>query len=153
VGHNGRHFRSVCVGSPNNSHINNHHRRNFPLGVSNQMMSVVQSTIPTSISGSTPSIIGSTHPLSAAMSLPSTTNSFSFGMPSMSMQSILTGSQSLTQTSNIGVGSSSIPYQVVPWGGGHISPSFPSIGVGHSCLLALTLSQDGVVLWVVDFNP
>jgi len=99
-------------------------------GISNQIMRVVHSTIPTSIKSSSSLIIGFTHSLSATMSLPSTTNSFSFGFPSMCMQSILTSSQSLTQTYNVGVGSSFIPYHFVPWGGVHISPSFPSIERG-----------------------
>jgi hypothetical protein len=57
-------------------------------------------------------------------------NTFYFGMSSMGMLNALVGSQSMSQVSNIGAGSSSIPYQVIPWGGGHIPPSFPSIGSG-----------------------
>jgi hypothetical protein len=104
----------------------------FPPGMSNTMTSVVYSTIVALINNITPLVIGSTLSMSVTMSFSSTTNTFSFDMSLMGMLNALTGSQSTSQVSNIGVGSSSIPYQAIPWGGGHIPPSFPSLGVGIS---------------------
>jgi hypothetical protein len=62
---------------------------------------------------------------------------FSYGMPDFDMNSVLT--YSTLQTMGLGVGSSnaplqgsmggtSTPYNAIPYGGGHIPPSSPSLG-------------------------
>jgi hypothetical protein len=97
-----------------------------PPNMSNQTFGVIHSTISASINIFVPLIVGSTHISSVPMSLPSITNAFSFSMPSMDMLNAITGSQSTSQVSNVGLGNSLIPYKVVPWGGAHIPLSFPS---------------------------
>jgi len=107
----------------------------LPPGISDQTTNVVQSTITTSISSSTPLIIGSTQPLSvASLSLPLVSNAFTFGMSLFGMQSMLVVSQPTPQVSSVGVGSFLIPNKVIPWGGGNISSSNPSLGV---CVFSL----------------
>jgi hypothetical protein len=52
-------------------------------------------------------------------------------MLSMGILNVFIGSQLTSQVSEIGMGISSISFQAIPWGGGHIPPSFPSIGNGY----------------------
>jgi hypothetical protein len=70
----------------------------------------------------------------------------------MSMQNVLNGSQSMSQASNIGTWSSSIPYQAIPCGGVNISSLFPSIGSGSFPYFDPNPFMGGVVLWVENFN-
>jgi hypothetical protein len=67
------------------------------------MTSVVYSTIVTPINNTAPLVVGSTLSMSEAMSFPLKINSFSFSMSLMGMLNTLTGSQSTSQVSNIGV--------------------------------------------------
>jgi hypothetical protein len=94
------------------------------------MTSLVNSTIVALISSIAPLFIGHTPSMSASMPLLSKTNAFYFDMPSMGMLNVLNGSQPTSQYSNIGVGIYSIPYQLIPCGGDHIPPSFPSVRSG-----------------------
>jgi hypothetical protein len=69
-----------------------------------------------------------------------TSHLFSYGMPSSGTNHVL--SYATSQTLGLGVGSSnpplqghmggtSTPFNTIPYGGGHIPPSSPSLGVTH----------------------
>jgi len=74
----------------------------FPPGISNQTTNVVQSTIFMSLNSSTLLIVRSTQPMGVALSLSLVSNTFLFDMSSMSIQNILTSSQSISQATNVG---------------------------------------------------
>jgi hypothetical protein len=119
------------LGVPTNPTIEIVNDEIFPPSISNSTTSVVYYTIATLINNTASLVISSTLSMSASMSLSLTTNRFSLGMSLMGMLNTFTDSQSMSQVSNIGVGSFAIPYQEIPWGGGHIPPFFPSVGSGH----------------------
>jgi hypothetical protein len=102
--------------------------------------SVVRSTMApattTSQSGPTPSIAAATNPFTSS----ATGAPFSYGMPSSGTSPVLTTSS--LQTLGLGAGSSNaplpgqlgsipVPFNVFPHAGGHIPPSFPSLGGPH----------------------
>jgi hypothetical protein len=93
-----------------------------------------------------PMIIGSTQSLSVSPFISFISNAFSFGMSSIGMQNVSTSSQPITQNLNFGVGSSSTPLQVVPWGGGISLHHSLHLEVGLSHILGLIPSWDGVVI-------
>jgi hypothetical protein len=100
----------------------------FLPGVSTIMNNVVNSNIGVPINNIALMVIGFTPSMSACMSLSSMNFFFYIGISSMGILNALIVSQSTSQVSKIGAGSSSIPYQAIPCGGGHIPPLFPSIG-------------------------
>jgi hypothetical protein len=104
--------------------------------LSSSIRATVVSVATTKHSGPTPSIATATTPFT-----PSVTGSlFSYGMPSPSTSPALT--YSTLQTLGLGAGSSNtplqgqlggilVPFNAFPYAGGHISPSFPSLGGLH----------------------
>jgi hypothetical protein len=86
----------------------------LPAFMSNQITSVVHSTIVSSINNSSSLIVGSTQPLNVASSSPFISNYFSFLMSSIGMKNVLASSQMHPQSTNVGVGSSSTPIQHFP---------------------------------------
>jgi len=81
--------------------------------MSNQTTSVIQPTIVASINNYALLIFGSTQSFVVGMSLPSIINDFSFNMLSMDMLNAFNESRSMPQVSIVGLGNSSILYQVV----------------------------------------
>jgi hypothetical protein len=106
---------------------------NLPLLV---VRATMVSAATTSHSGPTPSIAAATPPFTPSAIGPP----FSYGMPSSGTSPALT--HSTLQTLGLGAGSSNaplqdqlggipVPFNAFPYGGGHISPSSPSLGGPH----------------------
>jgi hypothetical protein len=94
------------------------------------------STVNTSHSGLIPSLAAATTPFTPSATGPL----FSYGMPSSGTSHVF--SYSTLQTLGLGAGSSSaplqghmggtpVPFNAFPYGGGHIPPLSPSLGVSH----------------------
>jgi hypothetical protein len=104
--------------------------------LSSSVQATMVSAATTSHNGPTPYIAAATTPFTPSV----TGSSFSYGMPSSITSPALT--HSTLQTLGLGVGSSNaplqgqlggipIPFNYFPYAGGHISPSFPSLGGLH----------------------